>query len=145
MLVRYNPSRAAERANQDFGRFLNSFFIPSARFSGCGCPTVSVDIYEDEQALYFEAELPGLEKEAIKVVVEDGVLTISGERRTGAVTDKENYLRREIGAGEFSRSFTLPDSAASKGISADYKSGILSITIPKKEEAKPKEINVQIN
>jgi HSP20 family protein len=145
MLVRYNPARSAERVTHDLDRFLSSFFAPSSRFSGCGCRSVNVDIYEDEQALHFEAELPGMKKDAIKVVVEDGVLTISGERQAGSTTDKESYLRREIGVGDFSRSFTLPDSAASEGISADYRNGILSVTIPKKEEARPKEINVQIN
>jgi len=104
----------------------------------------AVDICEDKEAVKLTAELPGMRKEDVKISVEDGVLTIKGERRFGEETKKDNYYRIERSYGNFSRSFTLPPTVESDKIKASMKDGVLEMMIPKKEEAKPKEVNIDI-
>ncbi|MBN1283724.1 MAG: Hsp20/alpha crystallin family protein [Proteobacteria bacterium] len=104
----------------------------------------AVDICEDKEAVRLTAELPGMRKEDVKINVEDGVLTIKGERRFSEETKKENYYRIERSYGAFSRSFTLPPTVESDRIKASMRDGVLEMQIPKKEEAKPKEVKIDI-
>ncbi len=144
-MIRCNPNRMVNRTNHDFEQFFNSFFgVPSNQ------PVQNefmprVEVTEDKDQLKLQAELPGLEKEAIKVMVEDGILTITGEKKSQKKEDGPDYLWSEFSSGSFSRSFTLPDYVEAEKIQADYKNGILVLTIPKMEKAKPKEIEVNIN
>jgi HSP20 family protein len=100
------------------------------------------DIYEDDQSLTFKVELPGMEEKDIKVEVENNVLTVRGERKFEKDTKEENFRRMERHYGAFSRSFTLPSSVDAEKIEAAYASGVLSIQMPKRAEARPKQIKV---
>ena len=104
--------------------------------------TPPVDIAESEDELILTAEVPGFSKKDINLMIEDGVLTLSGER----VLERKNdeYHRIERSHGKFVRSFTLPESADVEKVSAAYKDGVLVITLPKREEAKPKQIAVKV-
>ena len=104
-----------------------------------------VNISEDEHNVRLIFEVPGLEKGDIKVVVQDSVLTVSGDRKFEREEVKENYVRSEIRSGSFKRSFTLSDSVSHENISADYKNGLLEISLPKKEETKPQKIEVNVS
>ncbi|HWP41955.1 MAG TPA: Hsp20/alpha crystallin family protein, partial [Blastocatellia bacterium] len=106
--------------------------------------TPSCDVYETDKEIVIKAELPGVKKEDVKVGIEDGVLSISGERKFEEETKKENYLRVERSYGAFTRSFTLPARVDSTRISAEFKDGLLQVTLPKREEAKPKGIEIKI-
>ena len=106
-------------------------------------PRVNVDETKDEVRLTFE--LPGMDKKDIKVTVQDGLLTVSGKREFQHESQDDCCVRREIRTGEFSRSFTLPDTVNGDKISADYKNGMLEIKLAKLEEVKPKEIEVKIS
>ena len=90
-------------------------------------------------------EVPGWDKSDLKINVKDKVLTVSGEQREESQEKNENYIRSEIRSGSFCRSFTLPNTVDADKIKADYKSGILELTLGKREEAKPKEIEVKVS
>jgi len=105
----------------------------------------AVDVYETEGGYVLKAELPGVGKEDIKIDVNNNALTIKGEKKFEEKTEKENYMRIERSYGSFTRTFALSDKVDSGNIKAAFKDGVLEITLPKKEEAKPKEIKVEIN
>jgi HSP20 family protein len=105
----------------------------------------SVDIKEETDKFVLLADLPGVKPEEIDVSMENGVLTIKGEKRTEAKTEKEGYKRVERTFGSFYRRFSLPDTANSDAISAVSKHGVLEIVIPKRESVQPKKINVASN
>jgi len=102
-----------------------------------------VDIKEDEKGFTVMTELPGLNQKDVSVEVKDGILTISGEKKFGGEEKGERYYRVERCYGSFSRSFTLSDRVDENGIEATFKDGLLTLTLPKKEEAKPKQIKVK--
>jgi HSP20 family protein len=105
----------------------------------------AVDIYEtDAHEVVIRAELPDLKKEDIGVTFENNVLTLTGERKQDASVRREQYQRVERRFGSFSRSFTLPASVDGGQIAASYKDGVLTIRLPRREEAKPKQIAVNI-
>lgn len=102
----------------------------------------SVDIFETEGEIVVKAELPGMERKNITLHLENNVLTLRGERKFEKETKDENYHRIERSYGNFSRSFSIPATVDPEKIRADYKDGVLSIALPKKEQAKPKQINI---
>jgi HSP20 family protein len=102
----------------------------------------AVDIKEDAQQFVLHADIPGVKPEDIDVSMEDGVITIKGEKKSEATTEKEGYKRVERSYGSFYRRFSLPDTADSEAISAKSKDGVLEIIIPKREAVKPKKIAV---
>jgi HSP20 family protein len=104
-----------------------------------------VDIREDENQIVVKADVPGMEQKDISVNVDNGMLTISGERKFSDDEHKEQYHRVERAYGRFSRSFQMPNTTDPENISASYKNGVLEVTLPKREEAKPRSIQVQIN
>jgi len=106
-------------------------------------PRVNIAETKDEIRLTFE--LAGMEKKDIKVTLHDGVLTISGKREMKNESESDNCVRREIRTGEFSRSFTLPETVDAEKIAADYKNGMLEVKLVKLEEVKPKEIEVKVS
>jgi HSP20 family protein len=104
----------------------------------------AIDLYEDKDSLIVKAELPGMKKEEIDVSLHDGALSISGERKSEQrVENGENY-RSERFVGRFHRTVTLPSPVRGDQVKAQYKDGILTITLPKTEEAKPKQIEVNV-
>jgi HSP20 family protein len=104
----------------------------------------TVDIKEDKEGVTISAELAGLKKDDVKIAVNEGVLTIRGERKFTDEKKKENYHRIERSYGSFLRSFTLPSSVDDSKVKATMKDGLLEIYLPKKEEAKPKEIEIEV-
>jgi HSP20 family protein len=104
----------------------------------------AVDIFESEQELVVKADLPDIKPEELDIRVENNILTIRGERKFEKKVDEKNYLRVERAYGSFARSFSLANTVNSEAIKADYKDGVLTLTIPKREEAKPKQIKVNV-
>ncbi|MBF0445506.1 MAG: Hsp20/alpha crystallin family protein, partial [Magnetococcales bacterium] len=103
-----------------------------------------VDIKEDENQIVIKADVPGMKQKDISVNIDNGMLTIAGERKFDDIENKENYHRVERSYGRFSRSFQLPNTTEATNISATYKNGVLEVTLPKREEAKPRSIQVDI-
>ncbi len=146
-VVRWDPFREleelSERLNRVFGR------PPVRRDNSKEALTVAdwipaVDISESEGEYLIKAELPGVKKEDIKVTLQEGVLTIQGERKQDKEEKGRKYHRVERSYGTFMRSFTLPDSADDSKVSAEFKDGLLSLHVPKSEKAKPKAIEVKV-
>jgi len=103
-----------------------------------------VDVYEDEHNVTLKIEVPGIEEKDIDVRIENNVLTVHGERKFEKEEKEENYRRVERQYGSFTRTFTLPNTVDSEKVSADYDKGVLKIALPKKAEAKPKQIKVNV-
>jgi HSP20 family protein len=104
-----------------------------------------VDISENENAYVLKAELPGVSREDINIDINNKMLTLKGEKKFEEKTEKENYVRVERSYGSFSRTFALSDKVDTENVKASYKDGVLEVTLPKKEEAKPREIKVEVN
>jgi HSP20 family protein len=139
-LVRWDPAR--ELAGMEIDR-LNRMFddFYGGAFGRTWVP--AVDIYETpEHEVVLKAELPDMKREDINVTFENNVLTLTGERKFHDEARKDSYQRMERHYGSFSRSFTLPATIDAARISASYKDGVLTIRLPQREEAKPKQITV---
>jgi HSP20 family protein len=138
-LVRWNPVR--ELASMEIDRLNNMF----EDLYGTSCTWVpAVDIYETQGHEYvIKAELPDLKREDISVTFESNVLTLSGERAAEFENDNGTWHRSERFHGKFTRSFTLPATVDGNRITAAYKDGVLTVRVPQREEAKPKQIDVQ--
>ena len=146
-IIRWEPFR--DLATQDtFNRLFNETF---SRFVGGGDEQASrgwvpaVDIVENDQNLVLKAELPGFDPKDVEIRVEDGMLYLKGERKFERDEKKENYHGIERSYGTFSRTFALPGSVDVDNVKAEYKDGLLTLTVPKKEEAKPKTIKIQVS
>jgi HSP20 family protein len=144
-LVRWNPWNDMWTLRNRFNRFFDEAMIPA----GNGDDSLSladwnpvVDIYDNEDSVVINAELPGIEKDKITVDVKGRVLTLCGERSDEKEVRQDSYYRRERSFGRFERSFTLPAHVETEKITADYKDGILKIHVPKPEAVKPKQITV---
>ncbi|MCF6254215.1 MAG: Hsp20/alpha crystallin family protein [Thiomicrorhabdus sp.] len=130
LLDRYGRPSQKELSNRDEKNFEVGDWVPV------------VDIYETDDDFIVKAELPGVEKDDVQVHIENGILTIRGEKKT-EIEDKKHH-RIECSYGSFVRSFTLPQSIKTGEIEAEYKEGILNLILPKSEEAKPNQIEVKI-
>jgi HSP20 family protein len=106
--------------------------------------TPACDIFETEKAIVLNVELPGLKKEEVSVSIENNLLTIHGERKFQEETKRENYYRVERNYGEFFRSFTLANYIDPAKILAEFKEGLLQVSLPKREEAKPKQVEIKV-
>src|SRR5581483_1358654 len=104
----------------------------------------AIDVYEDKDNVTVKAELPGMKKEDIDVSLHDGALSISGERKSEAKFENAETYRSERFVGRFHRAVTLPSGVSADKVKAQYKDGIIMITLPKTEEAKPKQIEVNV-
>jgi HSP20 family protein len=107
--------------------------------------TPALDVFEDKDNVYVRAELPGMKKEEVDVSLHDGSLSIAGERKSEEKFKDAEVYRSERFVGRFQRTVTLPSTVAADKIKAQYKDGLLTVTLPKTEEAKPKHIDVQVN
>lgn len=104
----------------------------------------AVDVYEDAEGVTLTAEVPGVSPDAIDLRVENGVLTLKGERRLDREDRKENYRRIERFFGSFTRSFSLPPTVDAERIRADFRNGVLTVFVPRREDTKPRQIKVQV-
>ncbi|MCH7950448.1 MAG: Hsp20/alpha crystallin family protein [Candidatus Dadabacteria bacterium] len=143
----WEPFRGFKPFYSDVDRLINEFGrgFHSGEATDEASWSPKVDIYETENTYVLNAELPGLKKKEIKIDLNDNTLTLNGEKKFEEKVDKENYVRVERSYGSFTRSFVLSDNVNAENITASYKDGVLKVTLPKKEEAKPKEIKVEIN
>ena len=140
-LTTHDPFRLfQERLNRFFGETYPS---PEENWSVTTWAP-AVDIYETENEIVVKAELPEVKKENVKVTLEDSILTIRGERNLESETKRENYHRVERRYGEFVRSFTLPAIIDPATIKAEFQEGMLRVTMSKREEAKPKQVEVTV-
>ena len=105
----------------------------------------AVDIYETPNELVVKADLPDVNEKDIDIRVENNLLTIRGERKFEKSVSEENYLRVERTYGAFSRSFSLPNTVNPEAIQAEYKNGVLTVNLPKREESKPRQVKVNVN
>lgn len=129
----------------EMDRLFDEFFgMTPARSSRGAMWSPAINIREDKDNFYVEAELPGMTKEDIDLEVENNVLSLKGERKLEETQEDENYHFVERSYGSFYRSFTLPRNVDPEGIGASYKDGVLYVTIPKKEEVKPKKVSIDI-
>ena len=121
--------------------FTRDLFDWSNANSGYGSSLPAVNIREDDNNYQIEVAVPGLKKEDFNIEIENDVLTISSENETNVENDGENYKRREFRYASFKRSFTLPeDKVDAEHVKANYQDGVLHVTLPKREEAKPKPV-----
>jgi HSP20 family protein len=125
-------------------QLFNNFFGRASQDQNLTTWAPAVDIYEGEHELVVKADLPEVKPEELDIRVENNILTIRGERKFEKRTDEKNYLRVERAYGSFARSFSLANTVNTEAIKADYKDGVLTLSIPKREEAKPKQIKVNV-
>lgn len=146
MLTRWtDPFRELQSFQNQVNRIFNDTFAPfaSGREEGMTAAWAPpVDIAESKDSLVFTVELPGFKQEELVLNVENGVLTLEGERRFEKKTDEKSFHRVERSYGRFIRSFSLPVNVDPERISASLNEGVLTVEIPKREEAKPKSIPI---
>jgi HSP20 family protein len=140
-VIKYDPFRELRGLHDEMNRLLSGGSSNQAEFSK-GTWSPSVDIFEDENQLVIEAELPGMGHDDIEVLVENNVLTLKGERKFEKSTNTDNYHRVERSYGAFTRQFTLPQSVRSEGATANFRNGVLRIGLQKREETKARKINI---
>ena len=141
------PARNLFQFHNEMGQMFNDLFASSNEPTD---ETVdrwspSVDIAETDSGFEVRAELPGVKQEDVNVSVRDNVLTLRGEKRQEETDEGKNYRRVERHYGSFQRAFTLPPNVDAEAITAAYRDGVLTLTVPKAEEAKPKEIPIEVN
>lgn len=146
-LVRWDPFRELEEMSDRLNRMISRPASP--RTNGKETMVVadwtpSVDISETDGEYLIKAEIPDVKKEDVKVTLEDGVLTIQGERKHESEEKGKKYHRVERSYGSFVRSFSLPDLVDEEKVKADFKDGVLNLQLPKSEKAKPKAIEVKV-
>ncbi|MFN3918719.1 MAG: Hsp20/alpha crystallin family protein [Methylohalobius sp.] len=147
LLTPYEPWSLLDRFEREMERSLESMrrlFRPEEE-TAAAVWSPSVDIKEEANRYVVQADLPGVKPEDIEVTLQNGVLTIKGERQTEAKEEKENYRRIERFYGSFFRRFTLPETVEEEKIEANYDKGVLTISIPKKPEVQPKKISVKVS
>ena len=137
-LIRYT------RPNElfDWNRMLDNFFEDTPVWN---TRTPAVDVRESEDGYAMEAELPGLTDKDIDLKIEDNILTLSSRKDESKEEDKDGYLIRERRSAEFCRTFVLPKDVDREKIKAEFKNGLLVVSIPKAAEAKPRKIDVKVN
>src|SRR5215470_19170095 len=145
MIARWEPFRGVNTLHDQFNRLFNDVFERKGEETSLSAWAPAVDIFETEHELVVKADLPDVEAKDLDIRVENNVLTIRGERKFEKKVSEENYLRVERSYGSFARSFTLANTVNTDAIRADYQNGVLTLTIPKREEAKPKQVKVNVN
>jgi HSP20 family protein len=143
-LHRFEPFRGAATLQDQISRLFNDGFERTGEDSSLTSWAPAVDIYETEHELVVKADLPEVDPKDLDIRVENNILTIRGERKFESKVAEDKYLRVERTYGSFSRSFSLANTVNSEAIKADYHNGVLTLSIPKREEAKPKQIKIHV-
>ncbi len=145
-IVRWNPVRDLMGMQEDMDMLFENFFGDGRKMRELGFTrwTPRVDIVEEDNRYEVTVDLPGIKKEDVKVEIHDNVLTLRGEKKLEEERKEKNYRLSERFYGEFTRTFTLPENVDRNSIDAEYKDGVLRLTIPKTEKAKPKQIEVKV-
>ena len=145
-IMRFDPFRDLAILQDRMNRLFNDSYGSRREedLMSRGTWTPAVDIYEVDGALVLKAELPGMQREDIDVNIENNTLTIRGERKLDTAIKQENFHRVERAYGSFVRSFSVPNTVDAAKVAAEYKNGVLSVTLPVREEAKPRTINIEV-
>jgi HSP20 family protein len=141
MMTRWEPFRDIARLQDEMSRLFEDRRFGAGESVGW---TPACDIYEDEEGVALRFELAGVDPEDVDVRFENGVLTVKGDRKLEREEKRENYHRIERSYGTFTRSFSLPGTVDADKVKAETKNGVLTITLPKKAEAKPRAIQVKV-
>jgi HSP20 family protein len=151
-VVKWSPMKELEDMRRDMERLFEEVFEPSRRrrqwwpkSPGGGVVVPNIDMYDRKSEIVVKAELPGVERDKIDLTITRDAITIKGEIKREEEIKDEDYYAREISYGNFTRSVALPSEVESEKAKATFKNGILEIVLPKKEEAKPKEIKVEVS
>lgn len=143
-VVRYEPFRELRGLQDEMTRLFAGLAPNSAgredMLNGAWLP--KVDIFENKENLVLEAELPGMSRDDFELSFENNVLTLKGERQFEKRSEGDNYHRVERSYGEFTRSFTLPQTVTVEGVKAEFNNGILHLSLPKREETKARKIEI---
>ena len=144
-VTRYDPFRDLRNLQEEVNRLFTGNIGRSYEDEGIarGSWNPSVDIYENKEQIVLEAELAGMNRQDFELTIENNVITLRGERRFEKKEETENYHRVERAYGSFSRSFTLPNTVTGEGATADYRNGVLRVTLPKREETKARRIEIK--
>jgi HSP20 family protein len=143
-LTRFQPFRNGFPLQEQLNRIFNEALDRSSEEGSLTTWAPPVDIYETEQELVVKADLPDIKPEELDIRVENNILSIRGERKFEKKVNENDYLRVERSFGSFTRSFSLANTVNTEAIKAEYKNGVLTLSIPKREEAKPKQIKVNV-
>ncbi|MGD9589015.1 MAG: Hsp20/alpha crystallin family protein [Pyrinomonadaceae bacterium] len=141
-MIKFDPFRELRTLNDEMNKLFH--IVPAAdrgEFAR-GSWSPNVDIFEDQDRLIVEAELPGMKREDFEISVENNVLTLKGERRFEKKTEGDNYHRVERSYGSFTRQFTLPQTITAEGATAEFENGVLRVALPKREETKARKIEI---
>jgi HSP20 family protein len=143
-IIRYDPFRDLRNLQEEVNRLFSNNLSRSFGDEGIarGSWNPSVDIYENKDQIVLEAELPGMNREDFDVSIENNVISVRGERRFEKKDENDSYHRVERSYGSFTRSFTLPQTVSADSASAEYKNGVLRVTLPKREEVKARRIEI---
>ena len=146
VLTRWEPFREFSTLQDRMNRLFRESYSGSGQDESLTASSFApaVDVYEDEHKVTLKIEVPGIDEKDIDVQVENNTLTVRGERKIEKEEKEENYRRVERQYGSFVRTFTLPQTVDAEKVSATYDKGVLNIELPKKAEAKPKQIKVNI-
>lgn len=144
-ITKYDPFRELRSLQDEMNRlFLSNYTRGDDRELVRGAWTPSVDIFENKDNLVIEAELPGMKPTDVNVSIENNVLTLHGERKFEKKDEGDNFHRVERSYGSFTRSFTLPPTVSSENVNAEFENGVLKLTLAKREEAKPRRIEIKV-
>ncbi len=145
-VARFEPFRGLSNLHEQVNRLFNETISPGrGEESALTIWAPAVDIYETQNELMVKADLPGMQEKDIDVRVENNLLTIRGTRQFEKNISEDNYLRIERSYGSFSRSFALPNTVSAESIHAEYKDGVLTVTLPKREESKPRQVKINVS
>lgn len=148
-ITRRNPFGELTTLQDRLNQLFTQPFGPLSRLAGMDQSLTAstfvpaVDIYEDEHNILLTAEVPGVEEKDLEISLENGVLTVSGERKMENEEKQDNFHRIERSYGRFTRSFTLPPTVDENNVKAEFNNGVLKVTLAKREEAKPKQIRIE--
>src|SRR5271166_6325393 len=146
LLTRWDPFREFVTIQDRMNRLFRDSYAPEGHDQSLTTSAFAppVDVYEDEHNVTLKIEVPGIDEKDIDVRIENNTLTVHGERKFEKEEKEENYRRVERQYGSFTRTFTLPNTVDAEKVSANYDKGVLKIALPKKAEAKPKQIKVNV-
>jgi HSP20 family protein len=145
-VARCEPFRGLSTLHDQVNRLFNeTMFRGQGEESALTTWAPAVDIYETPNELVVKADLPDVDEKDIDIRVENNLLAIRGERRFEKNVSEDNYLRVERSYGSFSRSFTLSNTVNAEAIQAEYRNGVLTVKLPKREEAKPRQVKENVN
>jgi HSP20 family protein len=146
-IVRWDPTRELDSLQGEMNRLFSTFFDSPTKAGGNGGSRrwiPSMDLVETQDHFVLKADLPGMSENEVNIELENNVLTISGERKTEHEEQHEGYYRLERATGTFSRALTLPEGIDADAVTAAFDNGVLTVRIPKPEQAKPRKVKIGV-